>query len=313
MPFFNANGVKLHYEKTGSGEKAIIFIHGNFASWRWWAPQFSSLPAGYSAYAPDLRGCGDSEHPKTGYDIDTLIDDLSQLVTEIGVAKFHLVGHSLGGALAQEFCYRFPEKIISLTLVAPAPASGLAKLKDKKTASLLSHYLAPERVFIALSVLKAHKPLLRLGFQKSMPGSEYWSEFEALVETAGKMSPYAFNGFLTLLKSWHNPAPEKTTCPVLLIHGKLDPVVPPEELIPMEKQLPNCQRICWTSVGHAPQLEQPDTFSSLLFRFIHTTEEPALESRLIPPPEQTGKTAATTAKSTAQKAIQWLKKWFNRN
>ncbi len=309
MPYFNRDKIRLYYETSGSGSTVIIFIHGNFASWRWWEAQLSNLPAEYSAYAPDLRGCGGSDKPESGYGIDTLIGDLEAFVTHTGATKFHLVGHSLGGALVQEFSCRFPEKVLSLTLVAPVPASGLAKLHDKKPATFLGHYFSPDRIFGAISHLKMQKPLLKLGLQKSMPGSEHWKELESLVDTAANMSPFAFKGFLELLKDWRNPAPERITCPVLLIHGKLDPVVPAGELIPMEKQLPNCQRICWSSIGHAPQMERPKAFSSLLFNFIHATEKPEEDNAALPLPEEEI-IPSSEAVPLTQRLIQWLKKRF---
>ncbi len=312
MPYFDSKGTRLHYEATGSGSETIIFIHGNFGSWRWWAPQFSNLPDSYTAYALDLRGCGDSEQPETGYDLETLVSDIEQLTTHLGLKKFHLVGHSLGGALVQEFSCRFPEKVISLTLVAPVPASGLATLHKKKEPSFLSNLFSPENFFSAFSFLGLQKNLIRQAFQKSMPGSEYWSELEPLVEIASKMSPNAFSGFLALLESWQNPAPERIRCPVLLVHGELDPIVPQHELIPMETQLQNCRRICWPSVGHAPQLEQPKAFSSLLFSFIHTLKNPQ-EEEALPLVETAVKRPEEKQEPFIQRAIHWLKRQFDQS
>jgi pimeloyl-ACP methyl ester carboxylesterase len=309
MPYFDSKRTRLHYETTGSGADNIIFIHGNFASWRWWAPQFSSLPKNYTAYALDLRGCGDSEQPEMGYDLETLVSDIEQLITHLGLETFHLVGHSLGGALVQEFSCRFPEKVTSLILVAPVPASGLASLQNKKASNFLSDFLSPENFYSVFSYLGLQKPLIRQGLQKSMPGSEHWSEFETLVEIAAKMSPNAFSGFLALLDRWQNPAPKKITCPVLLVHGELDPVIPPQELIPMEKQLPNCRRVCWPWVGHAPQLERPKGFSTLLFNFIHATEKPGEKGVLPLIPEEEVIPDSVPAPIT-QRIIQWLKKRF---
>lgn len=66
MPFLQTPDLNVHYQQAGSGDTRLILVHGNFASWRWWQPIFERLPAGWRAYAPDLRGCGDTDRPETG-------------------------------------------------------------------------------------------------------------------------------------------------------------------------------------------------------------------------------------------------------
>lgn len=312
MPKFNRDGISLHYEKSGKGAEAIIFIHGNFASWRWWAPQLSSLPATFTAYAPDLRGCGDSDQPESGYDMESLIDDLAGLVNHLGINNFHLVGHSLGGAIVQEYCLRFPEQIKTLTLVAPAPADGLARLKNRKQHSLLGELFAPERIFRSFSSMNLHKPMLKLALRRSMPGSEHWSEFGMLLDTATSMSTEAFSGYLHLLQEWKNRAPENIKCPVLLIHGLIDPVVPATELVPMAAQFPDCRLVSWPNVGHAPQLEQPETFSWVLYRFIETHDVPEQSELLASIKQKLAASPLSGIKSTGDKITGWLRRQFNR-
>lgn len=307
MPYLTINEITLYYEKEGAGPKNIIFIHGNFSSSRWWSQQLSNLPDDYTAYALDLRGCGNSDHPSKGYDIKTLTRDLLNFTKKLGLSRFHLVGHSLGGALAQEFQARYPACVTSLILVAPVPAAGLSSLHGKQPGGLLGNFLSPEQLFRSLSSLKLHKPLIQLAMRRSMPGCEHWKEFKSLVEIAVKMSPQAFHGFLRLIQTWHHPAPEKTICPVLLIHGTEDPVVPANELIAMAKQLPDCYLVTLKSVGHAPQMEQPETFRSLLFSFVNAVEEPTEKEQFNDILRRTGQTIPHQASSIRSRILQWIK------
>src|SRR5512141_2614386 len=127
MPYVNTPGLKIHYEEAGAGPNVFVLVHGNFASWRWWRQLLDQLPPGYHAYAPDLRGCGDTVGGTSteAYGIAQLGDDLLEFVRALGLPSFHLVGHSLGGAVALQLALKHPEKVRTLTLVTPAPATGL--------------------------------------------------------------------------------------------------------------------------------------------------------------------------------------------
>src|SRR5690349_15296026 len=93
---------EVHYEEAGAGPDVYVLVHGNFASWRWWRPVLDRLPPGSRAYAPDLRGCGETAGggEAEAYAIPALAEDLLAFADAVGVRAFHLVGHSLGGAVA---------------------------------------------------------------------------------------------------------------------------------------------------------------------------------------------------------------------
>jgi len=76
MPFVQTRALNIHYKLAGDGDNVVVLIHGNFASWRWWQPVLDRLPFSYRAYAPDLRGCGDTDHPRNGYTFENLSNDL---------------------------------------------------------------------------------------------------------------------------------------------------------------------------------------------------------------------------------------------
>lgn len=258
----------MHYECQGFGETPIILLHGNFASWRWWKPFLQKLPDRYVAYAPDFRGCGDSATPNQGFTIEQLALDVIELADHLELETFHLVGHSLGGAVAQEICGTHPERIATMTLVAPAPADGLDILEGKKSSSIVD-IMSPETTFSLVNKLGMQRTSFQSSFKRIMPGLQPGLFFDQLVNDAMRMEQVAFEGFLNSLRSWRGIRYlKKITCPVMILTGEKDSVVPPENLLYMRDQLQDCRFACWKDIGHGPQLEQVEAFNSLLILFI---------------------------------------------
>jgi pimeloyl-ACP methyl ester carboxylesterase len=137
MPYVHTPGLDIHYQEAGEGPNVFLLVHGNFGSWRWWDGLLQALPPGFRAYAPDLRGCGDTAggaSPET-FEIAQLAGDLRAFADALGLRAFHLVGHSLGGAVALQFALDEPRRVRTLTLVTPAPATGLVALREGSSAS----------------------------------------------------------------------------------------------------------------------------------------------------------------------------------
>ncbi|MBL4743645.1 MAG: alpha/beta hydrolase [Cycloclasticus sp.] len=283
MPFLQLDHVNLHYEHQGAGDIPIIFLHGNFGSWHYWQPYLQNLPEGYCGYAPDFRGCGDSEATNTGYDIKTLSNDILTFANELQIEKFHLVGHSLGGAVAQELAGNAPERIITLTLVAPAPAEGLVSLAK---VNVSDSFFSAKNIFQFIGKIGIKKKLLTASFKKSMPGLINQSAYlKIIIGDAIKMDIKAFEGFLTTLKNWNgNHLLSKFSFPVLIMHGELDSVIPLQPLLNMQQKITDCRFHTFRNIGHTPQLEHPKAFNKLLTAFIHGHDVEAITGKQLQPP-----------------------------
>ncbi|ORU91617.1 MAG: alpha/beta hydrolase [Cycloclasticus sp. symbiont of Bathymodiolus heckerae] len=283
MPFLQLKPLNLHYEHQTKGNIPIILLHGNFGSWHYWQPYLQSLPDGYCGYAPDFRGCGDSEVTEDGYDIPTLSNDILLFADELQIDKFHLVGHSLGGAVAQQIAGTTPERILTLTLVAPAPAEGLASLK--KTSSS-SSFFSPQNILKFLDQIGIKRKLISSIFKKTMPGLKSNEAYlNQAVDDALKMDIKAFNGFLETLKNWRGTQLLKSfDFPVLIMHGELDSVIPLEPLKSMQSQIKNCRFHAFRHIGHSPQLEHPKAFNKLLSAFIRGHNIEDLTDRILSAP-----------------------------
>src|SRR5438132_1597853 len=141
MPFVSTPRLRVHYEEAGAGPEVFVFVHGNFASWRWWKPVLDKLPAGWRGIAPDLRGCGETgdapDATRAPFAIPELSADLGSFVDALDLGVVHLVGHSLGGAVALQYALQHQARVRSLTLVAPAPPTGLSALREGTSTAAL--------------------------------------------------------------------------------------------------------------------------------------------------------------------------------
>lgn len=110
----------------------VLFIHGNASSATYWEETMLALPAGFRAIAPDLRGYGDTEDllVDATRGCGDWVDDLIALVDALGVGRFHVVGHSLGGAIVFNLIPAAGDRVLSATLAAPASPYGFGGTRD---------------------------------------------------------------------------------------------------------------------------------------------------------------------------------------
>ncbi len=275
MPFVKLSKVTLHYEHAGHGRTILVLVHGNFASWRWWLPYLQQLsPEQYTLYAPDLRGCGDSDHPSEDYAIERLAEDIHEFVTALKLPKFHLVGHSLGGAVSLQFALNHSNLLHTLTLVSPAPAEGMPHLKR----TLFG--IGPAELNHLARSLDLSRSILRRVLKDMIPTlSPEVKEFAALLDDAVRMSPHALEGFVQSLADWNvlEQCPN-LHLPVLILWGEQDVIVKRDALERMQDALPNARLLIWPDVGHAPQLEQEGAFTQVLSEFVNTPQHTTSDS-----------------------------------
>src|SRR5512145_627390 len=124
-----ANGVKLHYLDWGGAGPALIMLAGwgcNAYIFSEFAPRFIDQ---FHVLAMTRRGHGDSDHPETGYDLETLTEDLAQFMDALQIDRAVLVGHSLAGVELSHFAVRHPERVLKLVYLDAAFEYGTQDYK----------------------------------------------------------------------------------------------------------------------------------------------------------------------------------------
>ncbi len=130
MPYANLEGHRLHYTISPSDQvdhslPTVIFLHGFTLDHRMWQSQIplaTEFGNKRNIIALDALGHGRSDAPETGYSRAHRIEDVRQFADALGIERFHLVGHSMGGATAIGFALKHPERLLSMTLICSGAA-----------------------------------------------------------------------------------------------------------------------------------------------------------------------------------------------
>ena len=125
MPYAELDGLKLYYERAGSGDPELVFVHGWCCDRTAFQQQLDHFARTNAVTALDLRGCGRSDRPDDGYAISDFADDLARFCAEVKIDKPVVIGHSLGGMVAVELAARYPSVPRALVLVDPGPIDPL--------------------------------------------------------------------------------------------------------------------------------------------------------------------------------------------
>lgn len=145
MPKIIANGTSIFYIEKGTGP-SLIMMHGLSDNSALWSPLLETFSQSYRTIVPDVRGHGNSSKPDTPYSIKLFSRDLQAFCKAQNVQKCHIVGHSMGAAIAQQFAVDYPKQVRSLILLSPfnsadqAFATNLRKLRNSITSGGLSAF-----------------------------------------------------------------------------------------------------------------------------------------------------------------------------
>jgi pimeloyl-ACP methyl ester carboxylesterase len=254
----HANGVRLHIEDRGAGEPALVFLHYWGGSSQTWRHVIDALSPGFRSIAIDQRGWGQSDKPDDGYTLDDLAGDALGVIAALDLDRYVLVGHSMGGKVAQLAASRRPKGLVGMVLVAPSPPSPLA-LPLEVRQGMVGAYASRESVVATVEQVLAGRPLsprdLEVVVGDSLRGA---SAAKAAWPLAASQEDIT-------------QAVASVAVPTLVISGEIDRVDPPavlqRELLP---RIPQATMHILPGIGHLSPLEAPQALATLIQSFAKT-------------------------------------------
>jgi pimeloyl-ACP methyl ester carboxylesterase len=269
--YVKVGNINTRFWTAGTTGPSILMIHGLGGSVEFWQPNVGALGETHRVYALDLPGFGRSDKPAAPYSIPYFTRFVTDFLTSQGVERTHLVGNSLGGAIALAVAASRPDMVGRLVLVDPV-GFGTAVHMMLRTVSLPllgERVMRPSRKGIEnmlktlfLDPLTVTQEMTDNSFEiASLPGSG-WS----FVTTARSL--FGFWGTKRNVRESAIDNARSLRCPSLIIWGKQDKILPATQARSAVKVIPNATLQLFDSSGHCPQLEQPAEFNSTVLRFL---------------------------------------------
>ncbi len=255
----------IAFQIAGDEGLPLVFLHGLGGDAEQWRPQLDGFSEHYRAIAWDMPGYGDSA-PMEAMTFTGLADAVVTLLDRLAIQRAHLVGHSMGGMIAQTFARRHADRLRSLTLVATSGSFGknaAGQVDDAWRQSFIERRLGPLDRGASLAELAPKVVKGLIGDQPDAEGLE-----QAIMSMAG-VPEDGYRAAVSCLAAFDGEADlAKIQTPTLLVAGEKDPVAPPKVMARLAERIPGSNLEILTGAGHLLNLEQPSAFNRILDGFL---------------------------------------------
>jgi pimeloyl-ACP methyl ester carboxylesterase len=275
--FSTIHGYRRAYVCCGSGP-ALLLIHGIGDSSDTWRPVLDQLARHYTLVAPDLLGHGRSEKPRADYSVAAYANGMRDLLSVLEIDRATVIGHSLGGGVAAQFAYQFPERCERLVLVGSggigrsvSPLLRLAAIPGIEALMPLFG-LPPVRSATRL----AADVLQRFATALGRDAEELLAVFDSLPDTASRTA------ILRTLRSGVDWRGQVITMldraylaegmPTLLVWGRHDAIIPLGHGRLAHAAMPDSELEIFDEAGHFPHHTDPDRFAKIVSEFVQRTD-----------------------------------------
>lgn len=255
----SASGIA--YTQTGSGRQTVVFIHGFIFDSSLWDRQVAEFQNGYTIINLDLRGFGRSTDCDGMITLENYVDDLLDLIKELGIKKPVLAGLSMGGYIALRAAERDPGNVAGLILFDTRATADSDEAKLKRAAGIRILKQGGIRVYTTA--------LMESIFSKSFKENEP-NEYKGFIDRGAAVKPEGAIGALLAMMGRTNTTSflESTDLPVLAVCGDSDALTPPAEMEGMMKNVKNGEFHIVKNAGHGTPFENPAASNELIRAFM---------------------------------------------
>jgi pimeloyl-ACP methyl ester carboxylesterase len=250
-----SNGIVIHVEEQGSGDLTLVFLHYWGGSTHTWKYVTASLAKSYRTVALDHRGWGDSDAPATGYTLADHAADALGVIDALGVQRYIVIGHSMGGKVAQFLASRRPTGLVGLVLLGSALPTSL-EFPPEVLEAVVKAYSTRASVDALIDQMLITKPINA-------------ADREQVIVDSLRGAPQAKEAWPRRTGQEDiSAAVSAIEVPTLAIYGEFDQVHTAEsakaELIP---RIPNAVLQVLSATGHLSPLESPTELVVLIDQF----------------------------------------------
>jgi len=258
-----SNGLSLHVEEQGSGDLSLVFLHYWGGSSRTWRHVTAKLAPTFHTIAIDQRGWGKSDAPARGYGLSDLAADAGGVIAALNLRRYVLIGHSMGGKVAQLMASRRPAGLAGLVLVAPSPPEPMVMSAEARE-MMANAYGTRQTIEATIDNVLTAKPLAL-------------EDREQVIADSLRGAPAAKLAWprATSLEDITTQV-DAIDVPNVVIAGELDRVDSPALLqTALLSRVPQAVMHVLPGTGHLSMLESPDALAAIIETFCRSLEEPA--------------------------------------
>ena len=256
----------------------VVLVHGITSTSATWANVLPYLAERFTVIAPDLLGHGDSAKPRGDYSLGAYASGIRDLLIALGHERATFVGHSLGGGVAMQLAYQFPEHCERLALVSSGglgrEITTLLRAASLPGSELVLPLLVNERVLGAGRV--AGRLLGSVGLRVHTDLGEVLRGHASLSD--GEARAAFLHTLRTIVDPWGQRVDASDrlylaqAIPFLLVWGERDPIIPVDHARAAHQHVPGSRLEIFPDAGHFPHLDDPLRFVRLLIDFMESTE-----------------------------------------
>lgn len=266
MPQVNANGIKLYYETHGAGKPLVLISGLGYSLWQW-HKMIPLLARHFTVIAFDNRGVGQSDKPAGAYTAQMLAADTLGLLDALGIEKASLMGHSMGGFVAQAFALAYPQRLEKLILCStnfggpnhvPITPEAMAVLSDVSS-DPLTRFTNGLRVSTAPGFAESHPEMIQAWLA--------WRVANPIEPAAYQSQMMVGLGLLPEAAAFENKL-SQVTAPTLILFGAHDKVVPSANAELLAAKLSHSHTVILMDAGHFFPLETPESAARAVVKFM---------------------------------------------
>jgi pimeloyl-ACP methyl ester carboxylesterase len=271
------DGDRVVYRSAGEGP-VLLLVHGLAGSAETWKHVLPALARLFTVLAPDLLGQGESDKPRGNYSIGAHANMRRGLLDALGHERATIIGQSLGGGVAMQFAYQFPERCERLVLVN---SGGLGR----EVTFYLRMLTVPgfESVFPLFCTPRLRDAggrfaawLTRAGVRPTPARQEVWRSYASLADANSRRAFFRSLREVVDLSGQVVSALGRLSragqLPTLIVWGARDPFIPVSHAFVAHEAIPGSRLEIFGGVGHYPHCEAPERFVAVLLDFIRSTE-----------------------------------------